>query len=61
MYILSMSETVKKALISILVGATVAFVTTLLQGLLGWISTQSWDFSGSVAAVAWFLRINNRA
>jgi len=45
-----MSETVKKALISILVGAGASFLTVILQGLIGLLT--SWPIDGTAGAVA---------
>lgn len=55
-----MNEQLKKALWSVLVGAAVAFITTLLQGLLTWVQQAQFDFAGPATAVLWFLK-NNKA
>lgn len=56
-----MNETLKKALVSILVAAVIAFITTLLQGLLEVVKQTEWNTSGAVVGTLYFLTKNAKA
>lgn len=47
---------IKRALISILVGAIVAFISELLHGLLEFLKTNDWDFTGPATAMLYYLK-----
>ena len=46
----------KQICISILVGASVAFVTTLLEGILGYLRAHVIDVTGVGTGVVWYLK-----
>lgn len=54
---IKINPTIKHALISILIGAAVAFATSLLEGLLGLLQTKTLDVSGGIISGLWYLRI----
>ncbi len=49
-------NTIKHAIISILIGAVIAFVTTLLEGLLSLLKDHTFNFAGLVGGMIYYLR-----
>lgn len=49
-------EHIKHALISILIGAAVAFASSFLEGLLNMIQSGTFDVSGGLVSSLWYLR-----
>jgi hypothetical protein len=49
-------ETIKQALISIAVGASIAFISTLLNGLLHFVQTIPFDSASTVAGIAYYIK-----
>lgn len=48
-------EVIRQMLISIAVGACIAFITTLMQGLLGFLQHLNDPYVGSVGGVTYYL------
>lgn len=59
---LTTRQQIKHALISILIGAIIAFITTLLQGLVQWLQHVDLQPTGAVGGVGYYLLklIHNR-
>ena len=52
-----LNPTLKHALVAVLLGAMVSFVSSLLEGLLKLLQSGAFDFSGGLVSSLWYLRI----
>ena len=53
-------EEVKKVLLSVLIGAGVAFLTKLLEGLFNVLNNWILDYTGTLASMLYYLKSSSR-